>query len=244
MTIKSINVRIVSAALLGPISTIAIAWLGAAFEHTLREPHNTKYLRHDTFVAHGAVKHGWFVTNTSLEWTDRLSRQPGEYDVRSGFVPESGFPRWSQAWSKVRPARPPGTWGDWAHESGLYETGAGWPMRALSCEFDEPVQDPVTRGAIYTPRGGFALDCFEIRDGARIFQPRALPCRPIWSGLLVNSTLMAMLWFAPLSIPALRRILRRRAGRCQCCGYDLRGLSQPLCPECGRVFALPATTVP
>jgi hypothetical protein len=30
-----------------------------------------------------------------------------------------------------------------------------------------------------------------------------------------------------------RRFWRRRRGRCQRCGYDLRGLSGGACPECG-----------
>jgi hypothetical protein len=35
------------------------------------------------------------------------------------------------------------------------------------------------------------------------------------------------------------RTLRRLEGRCGRCGYDLRGLPEPRCPECGTPFTLP-----
>jgi hypothetical protein len=34
------------------------------------------------------------------------------------------------------------------------------------------------------------------------------------------------------------RKLRRLQGRCEKCGYDLRGLPEPRCPECGTPFTL------
>src|SRR5262245_10478039 len=64
---------------------------------------------------------------------------------------------------------------------------------------------------------------------------RALPLRPIWSGLALNTVFFAALWFALLAgIPALRRALRRRRGLCARCGYDLRATpANTPCPECG-----------
>ncbi len=38
----------------------------------------------------------------------------------------------------------------------------------------------------------------------------------------------------------LRRRRRRKRGLCLQCGYNLTGLSELRCPECGRPFALPA----
>jgi hypothetical protein len=32
------------------------------------------------------------------------------------------------------------------------------------------------------------------------------------------------------------RVMRRRTGRCIDCGYDLRGLTEARCPECGKEF--------
>lgn len=61
---------------------------------------------------------------------------------------------------------------------------------------------------------------------------RFLPIRPIWTGLAVNSVTMALILFAAANGPgAIRRALRRRAGRCVCCGHVLAGSA--VCPECG-----------
>jgi hypothetical protein len=38
------------------------------------------------------------------------------------------------------------------------------------------------------------------------------------------------LWFAPA---VLRRQIRRARGRCLACGYDLKGATLAVCPECG-----------
>jgi hypothetical protein len=40
----------------------------------------------------------------------------------------------------------------------------------------------------------------------------------------------------------LRRRRRRGTGRCIKCGYNLTGLSEPRCPECGEPFASAAST--
>jgi hypothetical protein len=62
-----------------------------------------------------------------------------------------------------------------------------------------------------------------------------LGVRPVWPGFALDTLLYGALawglWRAPL---AIRRGLRRRAGRCVKCGYDLR--ATPIgsrCPECG-----------
>ena len=34
----------------------------------------------------------------------------------------------------------------------------------------------------------------------------------------------------------VRRLRRKLSGRCLACGYDLRGLAEMRCPECGRAF--------
>lgn len=55
----------------------------------------------------------------------------------------------------------------------------------------------------------------------------------------------AFLWLTlPTALLALNSVYRawvrrrrRRLGRCAVCGYSLRGLVEPRCPECGTVFA-------
>jgi len=56
-------------------------------------------------------------------------------------------------------------------------------------------------------------------------------------------TLAVMMIFNFLSAPYIglmsyevRQERRRRRGLCVACGYNLRGLPEPRCPECGREF--------
>lgn len=44
-----------------------------------------------------------------------------------------------------------------------------------------------------------------------------------------------MLWAGATTAAAMRRRLRRRAGHCIVCGYDLRAATHPKCPECGSI---------
>jgi hypothetical protein len=71
--------------------------------------------------------------------------------------------------------------------------------------------------------------------------PAILPCRPIWSGFLLNTSIYAATWFLLLVAPrTLRRRSRVRHGRCPSCAYDLKGQATEGCPECGwkRLTAL------
>ncbi len=61
-----------------------------------------------------------------------------------------------------------------------------------------------------------------------------LPTLPIWPGLLFNTLFYAAIWFAFFTgLAALRTARRLRRGLCPVCRYDLRGLPQRACPECG-----------
>ena len=70
------------------------------------------------------------------------------------------------------------------------------------------------------------------------------------SGLHVRVTTLVVSFFFPIflalvlsSYPTiafirgpLRRYRRRKRGLCLKCGYDLRGLTEPRCPECATEF--------
>ena len=63
---------------------------------------------------------------------------------------------------------------------------------------------------------------------------RILVYKPIWSGLVINTILFALIiWLLTLVPPAVYRTFRRKRGLCIKCGYDLRGTSEGGCPECG-----------
>jgi len=59
-----------------------------------------------------------------------------------------------------------------------------------------------------------------------------LPVLPIWLGLFANTLFFALLYLLLTTLPAVRRRRRRQQGRCQRCGYLLKGAHS--CPECGN----------
>lgn len=64
----------------------------------------------------------------------------------------------------------------------------------------------------------------------------------LWGGLTSNLLLWSILAFAALITPRwFRSYRRRRKGLCVNCGYNLTGLSEQRCPECGSQFDLNAS---
>ena len=60
--------------------------------------------------------------------------------------------------------------------------------------------------------------------------------KPGKTGWIIHIPLLAIscvLAAYPIANAPLRRYRRRKHGRCVRCGYDLRGLTEPRCPECG-----------
>lgn len=111
------------------------------------------------------------------------------------------------------------------------DTAFGWPAPCLWYQvvagFDQmtmsTVDDELAGGILLSGRAGSRAGAF-----------RALPLRPIWWGLALNTLLASVVWGGLLFGPvAVRRRIRRRRGRCVRCGYDLRDQVAPGCPECG-----------
>ena len=65
-------------------------------------------------------------------------------------------------------------------------------------------------------------------------RPLVFAWRPIWPGFAINTIFYAtILWLLTLGPFTARRMIRRKRGHCIKCGYDLRGTSGGVCPECG-----------
>jgi hypothetical protein len=101
--------------------------------------------------------------------------------------------------------------------------------------------DALSEGGAFQD-AGLPLRCLSAHGLHRDFPTgRPLPAavagfsaQPLWRGLALNTLLYAGLvwavWFGP---GVVRRRRRRRRGLCVRCGYDLKGLSDGACPECG-----------
>lgn len=60
-----------------------------------------------------------------------------------------------------------------------------------------------------------------------------LPLRPIIPGFAADAAIYTFLAMTLFELPAaIRRLIRRRRGRCPRCGYPIG--ASPLCSECGQ----------
>ena len=71
---------------------------------------------------------------------------------------------------------------------------------------------------------------YRLGNGSNRFVPTGI----LWPGIMINTACFATAWWLILVFPFhLRTRLRRRWGLCPACAYDLRGVSESGCPECG-----------
>jgi len=108
--------------------------------------------------------------------------------------------------------------------------GAGWPAICLRTHsrFDMMDVDPNRKQW----KSGYVIERGFVTER---FSARVLPLDPVPSGLAINGAAWTGAWLVPLLGVAIgRRGMRRVRGRCPACGYDLRGSTGDVCPECGR----------
>lgn len=101
----------------------------------------------------------------------------------------------------------------------------GWPCVSMVCQ------------QVLTPKGvsSHVLAGIELEDTLNSWNlPYALPLRPIWSGLLINTLFYGAIWVVIfLGLLSTRRAIRKKLGICPKCAYNLLGELQKGCPECG-----------
>jgi hypothetical protein len=115
------------------------------------------------------------------------------------------------------------------------EHATGWPFLTAWCEWSydysgTPQQPVLHRGIpMSSPAPGSLWP--------NASQLRALPLRPIWTGLVLNTVFYALaVWCLWQALSMSRRYRRRARGQCVRCGYSLAGLALPtVCPECGHL---------
>jgi len=109
----------------------------------------------------------------------------------------------------------------------------GWPFLSLATWHVPPTFERFTTESASRMRWG-------IRTGRRwshaYLVPRALPLRPLWPGFAINTLFYAgVLWVLLAGPFALRRMIRKRRGRCAQCAYPIG--QSPVCTECGAAIS-------
>jgi hypothetical protein len=130
---------------------------------------------------------------------------------------------------------------------------SGWPARCTWCTFvirrsDDPLRWE-TGFFEADVAGGVSLSGRKpVSDQGTMGVQSAFPIvglRPLPIGLVLNTAFYGggiwLIWFAP---GAVRRMFRRRRGACVRCGYDLRGVGNVMCPECGGERTAVRTAAP
>lgn len=243
---------IASVFLLGAITTLATAWALAAWGRTDGDGPRSSgaFIQWDrawniTRVPHFGVRVHWWSAATDNEEPIRSTaaflraltppRPPAEIVAQRQAdlieLSNGGRTRWP-----ISVDNQPPPWGAFAASAAPTDhmgsdTAFGWPAPCLWYQVTAGFNRVTMSTTNDTLRGGILLrGSPESRAGTF----RALPLRPIWWGLSLNTLVFAMLWgLLLLAPPAARRAIRRRRGRCPRCGYDLAGQSAPGCPECG-----------
>jgi len=259
---KRWTIRFLLGLLLGAVTTVAVAWGLASFIPYRMLPDSTLHYP----APHPHEEHAFVMTVRRAFGSTRVTamRQselgPGSIvndltDVlpRAGVMDTMIADRLSLSkFEEERLARA----GDARRVVPMYMTEdlRGWPMYALAASWDGglaylPNSTPYTgenAAPSMFPGDGIALPPFGggTAGSVNLDAQRALPLRPIWPGLLIDTLFYGVLWFGMIvGFGALSRAIRRKRGRCPNCGYDLRGhtdhgrdgraTSGGGCPECG-----------
>ena len=113
----------------------------------------------------------------------------------------------------------------------------GWPMRSFAAYWAQPNDASAFRIPPANLKWGHQLPFKEMTldpSFTSFTLPRALPLRPLWRGFIINSAFYAVIFYTVASVILwIRRIRRRSGNQCPTCGYDLKGLPNRPCPECG-----------
>jgi hypothetical protein len=178
-----------------------------------------------------------------LSWQPRgaLQHSMGTRDQNNQLPPRGKPPELDRPWlAKKLPAWVP-AWGRLEQLQGtdgrveeVWALAAGWPMRSFACRFHSPELTGKPWRYVYATANGITLPGRQIREPTCIvYKMAALPLRPVWPGVVVNTAVFSLGWLPLLLVPTLRRWRRVRRRCCPACAYELGELFASGCSECG-----------
>ena len=230
--------------MVGAFATIGLAWGFAAWlpQTGWREFHswNDASLRaaSNAFVveyrAPGACRRTWEIRMDAAD----------TFPAYQPVVGKQYFHGWS-----FTPKRLPQP--DWGHLTALrsaslhgYRTGCehatGWPFLSMWYEitpyFLNPSKKPeIVAGLPLVDQPPSPFGPGQPFIACDISAMRALPMKPIWSGIAADTAVYAGAFLVIRRTVPIRSWWRRHRGVCVACGYDLHGLpASARCSECGR----------
>jgi hypothetical protein len=211
--------RLALCSALGIVVTIAVAWgcevsrqpFGGATLWSMRTPGGE----------------GWSYWVDRRQGTLRIYRVFSDDRVETWIAPAPWRP--APRWSAVHEPASAAVRQRQDYVQGV-ERASGWPFVAMRSD----------NSSLFARWPGTQLqDGWEVRPPVQADGEAAiiLPLRPIWPSFAIDVMAYGAAAFMLLFGPGfVRRAMRRRRGACVRCGYDLRGTTGGVCPECGRAL--------
>lgn len=237
---------------LGFVCTVGVAWVQAS---TVSVEYSTSHIS-ASFDERVKVTAGDVVFTDGLLWhviyyrargVTRCVSRAGHQSERQPIVADPRFSLIKDAkrfpsWSRIQDHPPDVDSTEYRQMSrmSIIEDARGWPLLCL--RYDIRVRW-IPRKDGWRVQNVVGVSCgIKIRksewpppeDHYKYSMGYALPLRPIWTGFALNWLFYSVPFWILFIVPGLvRRSWRVRRGLCLQCGYDLRGSTGPICPECG-----------
>ncbi len=243
-------VKIVVFLFFGAVTTVAVAWVCAIDRHgqpltpsqiqtnrvwdqsRVFVPPKSEWMAIVELSATGHTERSYFSLRNDL-FTPASPRL--ELDTTSVPGSRRGSTEWIgirqtmeyNIWNSARQAREDKCLGEWRMAA---RRSLGLPFRALTGE-ERFLVDESSGNVLRQVLGAICLP--QTKRSVEPIPP--LPILPLWPGFALDAIIYAVALWTLSSMPfVLRRLIRRRRGRCIHCGYDLRGTLSQGCPECGK----------
>lgn len=218
------RVRVGVSVVLGVMLTLGVAWVVPNLmpENSFRD--SGFILVDEPRIVSGRFQKAWYKSDLEFVWyTDAESaemRQPSKAARGSQIDWDPKVVR-TLPWWVTKPNVSPS-------ESPIVLTVAsGFPFR---CVKTERIFGLGQRSFIDDTGVALSVPSWLATDGEW-----RIATAPIWLGLLANCVFWSALAAFPIFVPrCMSRQLRQRRGCCIACGYDLTGVTDRSCPECGQ----------